>query len=220
MSKVKRPYPALLKMKKYIYKPPPFLTLPIFFLQSLNEFLLSCILTTCITWFYIPQWKALIQFIKLHVSLKDGVILIHLPLYVNNVTFRLKLMKETKESEWALNATIVTHCILIHISPPQQTVPAVHSVGQHGARLQLQTRVSGSYSEDVLKIVRPNIPEQLDSVCLSRLCVNNGPGNVKQKHMRLVSIQTISIVVFADRPFCTKHMFELMMGLRVLLVVF
>lgn len=60
-------------------------------------------------------------------------------------------------------------------------------------------------------------------MCLSLLCVNNGPGNVKQKHMRLVHVQTISIVVLADRPFCTKRFFELSMRtmmLRVLLVVF
>lgn len=53
-------------------------------------------------------------------------------------------------------------------------------------------------------------------MCLSLLCVNNGPGNVKQKHMRLVHVQSISIVVLADRPFRTKHFFELSMRTMML----
>lgn len=57
-------------------------------------------------------------------------------------------------------------------------------------------------------------------MCLSLLCVNNGPGNVNQKHMRLVHVQTISIVVLADRPFCMKRFFERLVFILLIFTMF
>lgn len=98
-------------------------------------------------------------------------------------------------------------CGYLHLSKPpllcSQRDSMVHERSSRGgparATMKMCWRLRG-----------PNAPEQLGPVCLSLLCVNNGPGNVKQKHMRLVHVQTISIVVFADRPFCTKRFFELL----------
>lgn len=72
--------------------------------------------------------------------------------------------------------------------------------------------VGESNNEDVLKTARPKY-SRAAGLSVS-LCVNNGPANVKQKHVRLFSVQTISIVVFAHRPFCTKCIFELLMGFK------
>lgn len=89
----------------------------------------------------------------------------------------------------------------IHRSALHQTVPAVHSGRQRGA-------AGESYSGDVLKSARPKCSRAAGlSVPLCSPCKQHRPGNVKRKHMTLVSVQTISIVVFADGPFPHENAF-------------